>query len=445
VSDPRFDLEWELDILATAARDPGFRFRAIRACDAHAFSDDRLGWIWQVLRDLSPNEGAPARVFKERARREFADKEARAEVLKVVLRVLRRTPETSTTALDELHTFQRRHLLIRTFDRGVEDLNAGQVDRAWRRATTLAGRDPAAPAVALDWYGTVEARLAAAEERRRHPERFIVVPTGFPFLDRVMKGLEAKELGLIMGTTGRGKSIFATCLVWKAAIAGFPVLFVQGEMAGDRVGYRLDSKFTGLEEIAIRRFRISSAEVKFVRDKLRRMERRLRNMITILELPIRGGSFADVDRAFEERQAAGLPQFKLVVGDSLDHFNPVDEAESFRLSQSQVYWEGKRFAFDRNVALWSTVHAGKGVAKKIAHAEDAGESYDKSRIADAVVTLNQTTRQRREGIVTALLDKYRGGVSDVARRLDTDYSRMIMVEAEDDEDEDDDRDSEDDG
>jgi replicative DNA helicase len=62
------------------------------------------------------------------------------------------------------------------------------------------------------------------------------VPTGFASVDRLLGGgLRRRDLTVLGGDVGAGKSAFALALALRSAQAGFPVVFCSGEMDEDRL------------------------------------------------------------------------------------------------------------------------------------------------------------------------------------------------------------------
>jgi replicative DNA helicase len=62
------------------------------------------------------------------------------------------------------------------------------------------------------------------------------VPSGFPSLDRVLAGgVRRKDLVVIGGDVGSGKSALALGIALRAAIGGIPTLYFSGEMGRERL------------------------------------------------------------------------------------------------------------------------------------------------------------------------------------------------------------------
>ncbi len=117
----------------------------------------------------------------------------------------------------------------------------------------------------------------------------------------------------------------------------------------------------------------------------------------------------------------------------------------------------KALAEEGGYVVWSSVHAGREWAARTATAEASSESYDKSRIADLIISVNDpNARKRKKSVVIAEGDeekedeeseikgygetssgvrrldafvaKHRGGEGNVRIRLDADFSKMKLSE-----------------
>ncbi len=71
------------------------------------------------------------------------------------------------------------------------------------------------------------------EERKKDPGYIRGIRTGYPILDRTVRGLRTKRMTVIAAATGFGKSTLALNLFGNTAIAGHRVLFISCENDAD--------------------------------------------------------------------------------------------------------------------------------------------------------------------------------------------------------------------
>jgi len=132
----------------------------------------------------------------------------------------------------------------------------------------------------------------------------------------------------------------------------------------------------------------------------------------------------------------------MVIIDSVDHMQPIRRTESFRLSQKEVYTDVKDLLESQELIGWTTAHAGKEYENKVAKGGSASESYDKEKLVDVMLTLNE---RKRYGVNVmsedSVEDESKGGFEIFVEKLreeedkfyiplDADLSRMIITEAE---------------
>ena len=231
-------------------------------------------------------------------------------------------------------------------------------------------------------------------------------------------------------------------------------------MPARQLAQRQDSRWSGKEYGSFKRWKFSAAELREIEAKLKRAKGRWENMLHIISMPVRSANIDSIYGALEDLQEEFDFCPELVILDSLDHLQAIDtKKESFRIQQAEVYWAGKALGEDGNYCVWTSVHAGREWAAKIATAEATAEAYDKARIADLVISLNDPNAARKKrglrhrdgdedaseedddvsirGAATragfrrleAFLAKYRDGESQLKIALDCDFARMRIREA----------------
>lgn len=477
-----FDLEFENDILAKCLRDDGYLRQAERVCEAHHFATSEHGWVWRVVAETRKKYGerANARIFAARAKEEFPDEDKRRTRLELVAKLLRRKPEASKSALEQLSKFVRATNIQIALEAAAEALEKGKLsdaEEAIHKATRIT--TGARNYTHVRWHEEFEDRQAARRHEKEHPEEVMVVPTGIKRLDKyLVGGVRRGELGGIIGTTGRGKSILLSNFIDNAVMRGFPAVYFALEMPARQIATRHDALRTRFRYDAFKGFQFKPSELREIEAKMRRVEKRFKNNFHIVSMPVRSANIRDLKAALDdlEEEFGFIPQ--VIAIDSLDHVKCIEaKGQDLRIQQAEVYWAAKEWAEEEQKIIWTSIHAGREWATQIATAESTSESYDKARISDLLLSINDPESRPgwgRKGARVVQGDekddedeeessdyeqpssstkrlhmfvaKYRDGVSRARIELDADFSRMYMEECERedaDEDEEDDEDGED--
>ena len=156
--------------------------------------------------------------------------------------------------------------------------------------------------------GPVEALIARIDATTAASPAPDTVPSGFPSLDRMLGGgFRRKDIAVLAGDVGSGKSALALGIAIRAARAGVPTLHLSGEMSPDRVMERalaLEGKATVDD---LRQGRLDPT----ARAAVGGAAHRLRD-IPLLLRPLLGESFDEVREALDV-----VPPRALLVVDSL--------------------------------------------------------------------------------------------------------------------------------
>ncbi|HYF39144.1 MAG TPA: DnaB-like helicase C-terminal domain-containing protein [Gemmatimonadales bacterium] len=168
------------------------------------------------------------------------------------------------------------------------------------------------------------------------------VPTGFGSLDRVLGGgFRRKDLVVLSGDVGSGKSALALAIAVRAAGAQIPTLFFSGEMSADRV----------LERALALEGRASIDDLRQGRvDEPSRIEIgaaavRLRHS-PLLVRPLLGATFAEISDALDM-----VPRRQLLVIDSLQLIAPPQPTARLQQRIAQTVRALKALAVERDIAI----------------------------------------------------------------------------------------------
>lgn len=450
---PEFDQEFENDILAQCLRSQEYLKQAASLVDAHHFSTEEHGFVWDSIKEIwtDNRETMTPRTFAARVRRKIKAKDAdqRAAILELGIELFKRKPVATSTALSELNHFVRYVQLQTTMEEAVKRLARSDVEGAWSLFKTATMRDMRPKGLLVSrWFEEFNVRLDEQKRRKEHPETFRVIPTGIKGIDKYIDGIRPGELGIIMATTGKGKSVMAVHLGYHGIIKGHGVVDIRTEMLPPAVAMRYDARFTRMFHRKFKMFDFTKEELEQLQTRWKRMHKKLNGLLRIVHCPVRSSTLDVARRAVEEMRNE-MPNVSMVVFDSPEHMKPAQSYKEKRHEQADIFWDCKGWAEEDNLSIWATGQAGKQAAKGIARSEDASESYDKARIADIIITLNRPEKRSRAtpkveigeddaeaakeaatvttgADLVALMSKYRDGEDQIMVPLDADLRRMLI-------------------
>jgi replicative DNA helicase len=439
----KFDSRFARDILGACARNPAYRRRAVRILGDHRFADPHHEWLWKTMGDLGSGDLLTGAVISAAGRRAYKDVDERREALETAVALLRIAPEAPSVALEEMERYRNYHAMHGGMERAVDLMNKGDIDGAMEALRRVSRPSTNLDYERIDWFEEFEDRQARRLHLKENPEDRLQVATRFmPSVDKAIGGgIEAGELGLIVATTGRGKSALAANLAFMAAAQKYTTVYVSTEMKADLVATRLDARMLGLAYNAIKYHDHDPNDLELIEAKARRFAAMMRRRLVIIGIPIRKARIEIIEEVLDEMDDDDNPASMLIL-DSADHITPTEKTLNRRDRETASYWDAKSIAEEREMPIWTTTHAPKDVVNKIATSENVGESYDKARIADLVFTMNQTKAQRLKGEMRGYLAKYRQGRGGFFVYLQADLARMHFQEKPPDEDEEEEDDDE---
>ncbi len=168
------------------------------------------------------------------------------------------------------------------------------------------------------------------------------VPTGFGSLDRILAGgLRRKDLVILSGDVGSGKSALALAVAVRVAEAQIPTMFLSGEMSAERVLERAlalegraaidDMRQGRLDETS--RASVGAAAV------------RLRHSPLVVR-PLLGATFDEIDSALDI-----VPRRQLLVIDSLQLTAPPRPAARLQERNALTVRALKSLALERDLVV----------------------------------------------------------------------------------------------
>lgn len=455
----KFDRDFEEDILSCCMRDTAYLKSAARLLEAHHFHSPQHAWVWKALADTwgSFRERTTLALMLAKSKRDYTDDDERKGVIELVKRIAERKPKAGMATLEELTRFVKAVDAQTTLEAGARALEKGDIDEVYEALKRLSRKNVEPRQYDHQaWIEMFDDRMADRKYRKEHPEEFPRVPTGFKRLDHILSGgLEVTEVGMVLGTTGRGKSICLANMCYSGVIHGIPSVYFSMEMPAEQIAMRHDARWLKMAYRKLKEYDFKPSELREIKEKLEKFKKKFGNMLHIISTPMRKCNVDMIYGALDDLKAQYGFRPKAIYLDSADHMSPVNQnrKDEFRLQQAAVYWDIATLADEEGFAIWTTTHAGREWAEKIAEAESASESYDKARIVDCAISLNVPKKKSRtttvkegdeakdseEGETVSgrklagsylemRLAKYRDGKSKVTIPIDADFARMYLEE-----------------
>lgn len=240
---------FEIGVLALLAQDPGFRANFEDVIKPAYFTSEPMSSLCRLILDIHRKGKV---VSPDALQAELVDYCSLFNVGDAtrnhLLNLARQVYQTNIDFLDYIPDravhFARRQACADALTRMVEMMQEDKDPESLRNVLDTALQVGAARDLGIDIHESV-ARLGAllAESSMDESRK---IPTGLPSLDTAMRGgLGAGQLGMILGPTGRGKSIVLVNLAACALRAGKKVCYVTFELTEVEVLVRMLQRLTG--------------------------------------------------------------------------------------------------------------------------------------------------------------------------------------------------------
>ena len=220
---------------------------------------------------------------------------------------------------------------------------------------------------------------------------YIGVPTGLKIFDDCLGGLYPEEFGVIVGGSGKGKSVMLLNLAVNASKLKLPVVIVTLEISKTQYEYRLDSLITGIEQNKFRKKELEREDFKGWIRKMKKIKNR--GEIFIIDIPSGATTNLIEMKLREAMRSIKSEKFLLIV----DYLNlllpnkPVRGSSMEWQSLGEVSKDLKELARKLHLPIWSAAQFPKSNAnKKVLVLEDIGFSYKIGMDADIALALLQT-------------------------------------------------------
>lgn len=258
-------------------------------------------------------------------------------------------------------------------------------------------------------------------EKRALLEDSQKISTGIQALDELTYGgIKSKQLGLVVGGTGRGKTIFLTWLSRVAVLLGKRVLYITLEIPELDIAARFDSM---IGKVKFGELKNHTEELS---DVLGKMSQKYGTSLIIKEWPAQQASVWTIKSYIMRLSAMGMSP-DLVVIDYLDLVKPHTRYNSATEDVDAITKAMHGLAKELNIAIWTASQLNRGgLAMETPDETAIAGALSKLFTCDIAIFMAQTKEERQDEMIRLILTKNRNGPAGRTISLDTDYSYMTF-------------------
>lgn len=249
------------------------------------------------------------------------------------------------------------------------------------------------------------------------------ISTGWSKIDSITKGgLGAGELGVVLASTGAGKSHVLSHLGSQGVIAGKQVVHYTLELSAESTGLRYDSCLTGA----------SLDSLRDCKDKVLEEISKFPGKLTIKEYPTKSATTRTIKNHLDKMcQRGNAPDLILV--DYADLLRPVSSYKEKRMELESIYEELRGIAGEFKCGLYTASQTNRsGINAEIITMESISEAFSKAFVADFIFSISRTMDDREALSGRMFIAKSRLGPDGLVYPLMFDPScvRIEILDAE---------------
>lgn len=420
----KFNRDFQIKVLALMLQDYNFLILAQSVVVPDYFSDEILAWFFCAMRDYYRDfqmrmsvEALENEMLKASQRKKIKEKDV-GDYIKVFSRLMQPISDREYIA-KEVVTFCKHQAIAAAILEGpklLQEEKFEEIESKIREAVTVGiGVMDVGEQYFVGWPERLR--------RRAQVEALTVIPTGITELDSYLNGgLKAKQLGLWMAPTSRGKSLALVHCGKRAVVVGRRVAHYTLELSQDEVSTRYDSSFSKIPVHDL----LDNEPV--LASRLDRLGLAWGNTLILKEYPTKKAGIGTIRAHLLQLASIDfLPD--LVIIDYLDLLRPPRYYKEKRDELSAIAEEAKGLATEMSLPIWSATQANRAAISMETHTEEQmSEDIGKANISDVLITLNQTKEEVDDEIMRLFLAKNRNGPRYRTIKIKTALERMCFYE-----------------
>ena len=328
--------------------------------------------------------------------------------------------------IDCVEKFAKRESMKQAITKSVDLMKDGRFDEIEKEV-----KDALLVARSQDFGQNYFEDVDARWERLLSINEGDFIKTCLPSLDRGLTGggLRKKELAMVVGFPGGGKSLYLANQAVTCLINNLKVVYISLEMCEDRVAQRIDSIATLIPQITLGQ----DSGQKLLRQRHSIFKKTLNKAdLRIKEFPTGMANINSIRSYLNQLQSYEDFEPDVVILDYMELLRPLRDGMSEYEGQQRIAEELRGMAVEKDILLWTATQTNRaGRSANIITDEHLGDSYGKFRVVDLAISLNQDEEEFDEGLMRTYVMKARNGKARFLIPMSVNYNTLVMRELND--------------
>lgn len=315
---------------------------------------------------------------------------------------------------DKSLDFCRKQALKKALENAVDQMQEDKYEQIVEgiKKAVMVGTTPS---LGHDFFTDYEARFTRLNRT--------AIPTGLAELDKkeiLNGGLGNGELGVVVASTGVGKSHMLVQLGCSALRHGVDVLHYTMELSETAVGVRYDSNLCDIDSNIV----IDNKEAVMQTYNSAKLGR-----LMIKEFPTSTATIYAVRSHIERLEVKGFKP-GLIIIDYADVMRSTRQYDSLRHELKLIYEELRALAGEKMLPIWTASQSNReGSNADIVDLTNMSEAYGKAMTADVVISISRKSHEKSSGHGRLFVAKNRAGRDGLVYpvTIDTARSKFTIV------------------
>jgi archaellum biogenesis ATPase FlaH len=243
------------------------------------------------------------------------------------------------------------------------------------------------------------------------------VSTGWEVIDNLIQGGHGKgELGVVVASTGSGKSMILVHLGAQAMKQGKNVVYYTLELGDTVIGRRFDSCLTGFP----------LKNLNMVKEEVLEAVRQVPGKLIIKEYPTKSASTETIRNHLKKLEQRDF-KVDMIIVDYGDLLKPVAVQREKRNELEGIYEELRGIAAEMKCPLYTASQTNRsGLNAEVVTMESISEAFNKCFVADFIFSLSRTATHKQNNTGRIFIAKNRNGPDGIILPIFMDTSNISI-------------------